>query len=57
MTRRLAKKKEFFAGTSTKANIVAALRVVERLGPLKTVVTIIVDPGLRYISTALYQSI
>ncbi len=57
MSRRLAKEEGIFAGTSTGANIVAALKVAERLGPGKTVATIIVDSGLRYISTPLYQSI
>jgi len=57
MARRLAREEGIFAGTSTGANIVAALRIAERLGPEKTVVTIIVDSGLRYISTPLYQSL
>ena len=56
MARRLAKEEGIFAGTSTGANIVAALRIAKRLGPGKTVATIIVDSGLRYISTPLYQS-
>ncbi len=55
MARRLAKEEGIFAGTSTGANIAAALRIAERLGPGKTVATIIVDSGLRYISTPLYQ--
>ena len=57
MARRLAKEEGIFAGTSTGANIVAALRIAERLGPGKTVATIIVDSGLRYVSTPLYQSL
>jgi cysteine synthase len=57
MARRLAREEGIFAGTSTGANIVAALRIAERLGPGKTVATIIVDSGLRYISTPLYQSL
>jgi len=55
MARRLAREEGIFAGTSTGANIVAALRIAERLGPGKTVATIIVDSGLRYLSTPLYQ--
>lgn len=55
MARRLAKEEGIFAGTSTGANIVAACRVAERLGKGKIVSTIIVDSGLRYISTPLYQ--
>lgn len=57
MARKLASEEGIFAGTSTGANIVAACRVAERLGSGKTVATIIVDSGLRYISTPLYQSI
>ena len=55
MTRRLAREEGLFAGTSSGANVFAALRVAERLGPNATVVTIIVDSGLRYLSTDLYQ--
>jgi cysteine synthase len=55
MARRLAKEEGIFAGTSTGANIVAALKVAERLGRGSTVATIIVDSGLRYISTPLYS--
>lgn len=54
MTRRLAREEAIFAGTSTGANVVAALREAERLGPQATVVTIVVDSGLRYLSTDLY---
>ena len=54
MARRLAAEEGIFAGTSTGANVVAALRVAERLGPDRTVVTIVVDSGLRYLSTELY---
>jgi cysteine synthase A len=55
MARRLAKEEGIFAGTSSGANIVASIKIAERLGAGKTVATIIVDSGLRYISTALYQ--
>ena len=55
MARRLAKEEGVFAGTSTGANVVVALRVAERLGPGKTVVTIAVDSGMKYLSTALYS--
>ena len=54
MARRLAREEGIFAGTSSGANVVAALRVAERLGPDRTVVTIIVDSGLRYLSTDLF---
>lgn len=57
MARRLAKEEGIFAGTSTGANLVAAIKIAKRLGPGKTIATLIVDSGLRYISTPLYQSI
>ncbi len=55
MGRRLAREAGIFAGTSTGANVVAALRVAERLGPEGVVVTVVVDSGLRYLSTELYS--
>ena len=55
MARRLAKEEGIFAGTSSGANVVAALRVAERLGKGKNVVTLIVDSGLRYLSTDVYK--
>jgi len=55
MARRLAKEEGIFAGTSSGANIVAALRIAERMGKGKNVVTIIVDSGLRYLSTDVYR--
>jgi len=57
MARRLAKEEGIFAGTSTGANIVAACKIAERLGRGKTVATLVIDSGLRYISTPLYQQI
>lgn len=56
MARRLAKEESLFAGTSSGANVVAALRVADRLGPGKTVVTLLCDSGLKYLSTDLYSS-
>ncbi|HEY0158357.1 MAG TPA: cysteine synthase family protein [Thermoanaerobaculia bacterium] len=54
MARRLAREEGIFAGTSTGANVVAALQVAAQLGPGSTVVTIAVDSGLRYLSTDVY---
>jgi cysteine synthase len=56
MTRRLAREEGVFGGTSSGANVVAALRVAERLGSGATVATVIVDSGLRYLSTDVYRS-
>jgi cysteine synthase A len=54
MARRLAREEALFVGTSSGANVVAALKVAERLGPDATVVTLMVDSGLRYLSTDLF---
>jgi cysteine synthase A len=51
---RLAREEAIFAGTSTGANVAAAVRVARRLGPGQTVVTVAVDSGMKYLSTALY---
>jgi cysteine synthase len=55
MARRLASEEGIFAGTSSGANVVAAIRVARELGPTATVATIIVDSGLRYLSTDVYR--
>ncbi|MCB2101516.1 MAG: PLP-dependent cysteine synthase family protein [Rhodobacterales bacterium] len=54
MARRLAREEALFAGTSTGANLVAALALGERLGPDATVVTLMCDTGMKYLSTPLY---
>ena len=56
MARRLAREEGVFAGTSTGANLVAALAVAQRLGPKATVATIAVDSGLRYLSTDVFRT-
>ncbi len=55
MARRLAREEAVFGGTSTGANVIAALCVAERLGPDATVGTIAVDSGLRYLSTGIFR--
>jgi cysteine synthase A len=55
MARRLAREEALFGGTSSGANVVAALRVAERLGPGATVVTLMCDSGLKYLSTDIYR--
>ncbi len=56
MARRLSREEGLFAGTSSGANVVAAIRIAGRLGPEATVVTLMVDTGLKYLSTDLYRS-
>lgn len=55
MARRLARDEALFAGASSGANVVAALRLAERLGPAATVVTLLVDSGLKYLTTDVYR--
>ena len=55
MARVLAKNEAIFAGTSTGANVVAAIRVASQMRPDTTVLTIAVDSGLKYVSTELYR--
>ncbi|HWI09338.1 MAG TPA: cysteine synthase family protein [Solirubrobacteraceae bacterium] len=57
MARRLAAEEALFAGASSGANVVAALRVARRLGPAATVVTLAVDSGLKYLTTDVYKGI
>ena len=56
MARRLAREEGIFAGTSSGANVAVAIRVAQQLGPAATVATIIVDSGLRYLSTDVFES-
>jgi cysteine synthase len=55
MARRLAREEALFAGTSSGANVVAAIQLAERLGPGATVVTLLADTGLKYLSTDVYR--
>ena len=56
MTRRIAREEALFAGTSSGANVVAALQVAERLGPGAKVVTLMADSGLKYLNTDVYKN-
>jgi len=55
MARRMAREEGLFAGTSSGANVVAAIRIAERLGPGARVVTLMVDSGLKYLGTDVYR--
>ena len=57
MTRRLADEEGIFAGISTGANVVGALRLAERLGPDAVIVTLAVDTGFKYGSVAPYADL
>lgn len=49
MAFRLAAEEGLFCGTSTGANVTAALRLAERLGPKARIVTILCDTGMKYL--------
>src|SRR5690606_21678270 len=51
MALRLAREEGLFAGTSTGANLVAALRLAEALGAGATIVTVLCDTGMKYLKT------
>jgi len=55
MARRLAREEGLFAGTSSGANVVAAIEVAERLAPGAKVVTLMADSGLKYLNTDVYR--
>jgi cysteine synthase len=57
MTLRLAQEEGVFAGISSGANVVAARRLAEQLGPEAVVVTLAVDSGFKYMSTAPYAGL
>lgn len=56
-TKLLAKKEGLLVGISSGANVFAAQKVAEELGPGKNVVTILCDTGERYISIEKYFNI
>ncbi len=51
MAFRLAREEGLFAGISTGANVVAALRLAQELGSRATVVTVLCDSGMKYLKT------
>jgi cysteine synthase A len=56
MARRLAREEGLFAGTSSGANVVAAIQVAQRLRPGAKVVTLMADSGLKYLNTDVYRN-
>jgi cysteine synthase A len=52
---RLARLEGIFAGYSAGANVFASLKVARELGKEKTVVTVIPDSGMKYLSTELFH--
>jgi cysteine synthase len=56
MTRRLHREFGLLVGTSSGANVAAALRVARDLGPGRNVVTLLCDRAERYFSTPLFAA-
>lgn len=50
MAQRLASEEGLFGGTSTGGNVVAALRLAQGLEPGSTIVTVMCDTGMKYLS-------
>jgi len=50
MAKRLAREEGIFGGTSTGCNVIAAMSLAEKLGPAATVVTVMCDTGMKYLS-------
>ncbi len=55
MARRLAREEGILVGTSSGLNIAAAVRLAEELGPGRTVATVAVDSGLKYLAGDLFE--
>jgi len=54
MARRLAREEGLLVGTSSALNIAAAVELARELGPGKTVATVAVDTGLKYLAGNLF---
>ncbi len=56
MAVRLARKDGIFAGTSSALNVVGAIALAQELGAARTVVTVAVDTGLKYLAGDLFEA-
>jgi len=54
MAWRLAREEGIFAGTSSGMNVVGAIELAHELGAGRTVVTVAVDSGMKYLAGDLY---
>jgi cysteine synthase A len=53
--RQLARIEGIFGGTTSGANVWAAIQRAKKLGPGKKIVTVVVDSGLKYLNGDLYR--
>lgn len=54
-SKRLAKEEGLMCGISSGTNVAAAIKLAKKLGPGKTVVTVLPDTAERYFSTSLFE--
>ncbi len=54
---RLAREEGVFAGTSSAMNVLAAVAIAREIGPGKTVATVAVDTGLKYLAGDLFSAV
>ncbi|WP_330634261.1 pyridoxal-phosphate dependent enzyme [Agathobacter sp.] len=54
-SKRLAKEEGLMCGISSGTNVAAAIKLAKKLGPGKTVVTVLPDTAERYFSTPLFE--
>jgi cysteine synthase len=54
MAKRLAREEGLLVGTSSGLNIAAAVQLAQELGPGKTIATVVVDTGLKYLAGDLF---
>jgi cysteine synthase len=55
MARQLAREEGILVGTSSGLNIAAAVAIAKEVGPGKTVATVAVDSGLKYLAGDLFR--
>ncbi len=55
MAKKLAKEEGLLAGISSGANVLASLKIAEKISQGKTIVTVLPDRGERYLSSGLYK--
>ncbi len=56
MARRLAREEGIFAGTSSGMNVAGAIQIAQELGAGRTVATVAIDTGLKYLAGDLYRT-
>ena len=54
-SKRLAREEGLMCGISSGTNVAAAIKLAKKLGPGKTVVTVLPDTAERYFSTPLFS--